>query len=280
MKYTNQKVIKVASLLIVVIAVAIVGILYAFTYKKSSAALVSAVPAATAIANQSKAASPVTDASPVPILVYHRFGTPDAHASKMQIHYFISPENFKLQMQYLKDHGYTTITFNTLVDHYLNGTTIPNKSIVLTFDDGWRSQYEDAVPVLKQFGFTGSFFIITSYETYPAYMTWDMIKDLDKSGFEIGSHTVHHVNLAKIDLVKANTEVVDSKKTLEQELGHPITTFVYPEYGTNVAVQKLLKDAGYLGARAGWTRTVNSKSTIFDLKSQEAVNNPNPFAGE
>lgn len=265
----------IAAILLVVIA----GVVYAFSHKKLHPLPVPAVSAVAVATDQSTSAS-IPDTSPVPILVYHRFGTPPPHASKMQVHYFVSPENFAKQMQYLKDHGYTTITFNTLVDHYLNGTAIPSKSIVLTFDDGWRSQYEDAVPILKQFGFTGSFYIITSYETYPAYMTWDMIKDLDKSKFEIGSHTVHHLNLAKIDLAKANTEVTDSKKTLETELGHPITTFVYPEYGNNAAVQQLLKNAGYLGARAGWTKTANSKDTIFDLKSQEAVDSPNPFASK
>lgn len=217
----------------------------------------------------------------VPILVYHSVGPKTGKKeSKMAKHYHIYPETFEAQMEYLKDNGYTPITFNALVDHYLNGTAIPAKSVVLTFDDGWRDQYTYAYPILQKFGFTASFFIISSYPTgnYPAYMSWADIIALDKAGMEIGSHTVHHLNLTKVSPAQVTSELVDSKATIEKEIGHPITTFVYPEYGQNTAVQQAVKSAGYIAARAGWVRPVDGKQSIFALKSQEAVNNPNPFS--
>ncbi len=217
----------------------------------------------------------------VPILVYHNVApAPAKKESAMTKHYRITPENFEAQMQYLKENDYTPITLNALASHYLQGTSIPAKAIVLTFDDGWKSQYTYAYPILKKFGYTASFYIITSYPTgkYPAYMGWDQIRDLDKNGMEIGSHTVHHVNLARIPVAQVAPELTDSKATLEKELGHAITTFVYPEYGQNAMVQAAVKSAGYLAARAGWSRLSNGASTIFALKSREAVNNPNPFS--
>ena len=218
----------------------------------------------------------------VPILVYHSVepkGT--KKETKMAQHYHIYPENFEAQMQYLKDNGYTPITLGALADHYLNGSDIPAKSVVLTFDDGWKNQYDYAFPILKKFGYSASFFIISGYPdgNYHAYMTWDDIKALDAAGMEIGSHTVHHVNLAKTsDASKIKSEIVDSKAEIEKKIGHTIQTFVYPEYGQNAAVQLVVKDAGYVAARGGWTKTKNGKDTIFVLKSQESVNNRNPFS--
>ena len=217
----------------------------------------------------------------IPILVYHSIApaNPLKPEDKMQLHYRIDPIIFAEQMAYLKNNGYTPITFNTLVEAIINNTSIPGNPVVLTFDDGWRNQYTYAVPVLQQDNFVATFFIITSYVdgNYPAYMSWDQVISLDKMGMEIGSHTVDHVNLATVTPTQVQFEVTTSKAVLEQRLGHSVTTFAYPDYGQNSAVQLALHDAGYVGARGGWGKTPNSINTIYNLKSQEVVNNPDPF---
>jgi peptidoglycan/xylan/chitin deacetylase (PgdA/CDA1 family) len=198
----------------------------------------------------------------------------------MQKQYHVFPENFEAQMQYLKDNGYTPISLATLDDHLINGTAIPNKSVVLTFDDGWKNQYEYAYPILKKFKFTGTFFIITGIVGKGGgYMTWDQIKDLQANGFDIESHSVTHPFLAKIkDSKKLEQELVDSKKTLEIKLGVPVTAIAYPYYNYNAIVEAAVKKAGYTAARAGWVKGINSKDSIYYLKSQESVNNQNPFS--
>ena len=215
----------------------------------------------------------------VPILVYHSIAPKPNHPeSQMQLRYRIDPANFAAQMQFLKANGYTPITFNALANYYSNGTPIPQKSVVLTFDDGWYSQYQYAVPILEADGFTASFYIITDYMHGP-YMTWDDIRDLDAHGFEIGSHTEHHVDLANVtDPNVLHQEIFGSKQMIESELGHSITTFVYPDYGTNSDVESQIQTAGYNAARGGWANVKNSAGVIYDLKSQEAVNNPDPFS--
>jgi hypothetical protein len=110
----------------------------------------------------------VVDIKPVTILTYHSIEPkPAKKEAPMTLHYRIDPKVFEQQMKYLKDNGYSTITFNTLVHYVKDGTPIPEKSVVLTFDDGWKNQYTYGVPVLKKYGFTGTFFIITKMRTAP-----------------------------------------------------------------------------------------------------------------
>ena len=219
----------------------------------------------------------------IKILVYHSIApTPNKKESLMTLHYRITPSTFESQMQYLKNNGYNTITLSTLIKSIINKTLLPKNDVVLTFDDGWKNQYTYAYPILKKYNFIGTFFIITSYPTdkYPAYMSWDQILSLDKSGMEIGSHTVHHLNMTKINSLSLQNEVVNSKKTLEDKIGHSIKTFAYPDYAHNTKTETAIKDAGYIGARIGYGRFKNTVDHVNELISQEVVNNPNPFASK
>jgi peptidoglycan/xylan/chitin deacetylase (PgdA/CDA1 family) len=217
----------------------------------------------------------------VPILVYHSFGpAKSVNESTMQKYYRVTASAFEAQMKYLADNKYHPIKFSTYVDSLKNNTKFPDKAIVLTFDDGWASQYKYAVPILEKYHFTGTFFIITGYANskYKAYMSWDQIKELDKKGMDIESHSVHHFNPLKLSTPQLNKELVDSKKTLEEKLSHPITTYAYPDYIQNQAIRDAVKSAGYIGARAGWGLYKNSVDNIFRLHSLEVVNNLNPFS--
>ncbi|MCE9585230.1 polysaccharide deacetylase family protein [Candidatus Nomurabacteria bacterium] len=214
----------------------------------------------------------------VPILVYHSFGP--AHSKKesaMQKHYRVTEKVFEQQMKYLSDNGYHPITFYSYINSLKNNTELPEKAVILTFDDGWKTQYTYAVPILEKYHFTGTFFII-SKNTNGSYMNWDNLKDLTTKGFEIASHTETHPMLTKLDAVKLKKEVEGSKKTLEDKLGIKVTTLAYPNYMQNETVRSAVKSAGYLGARGGWAKFKNSADHIYELTSQEVVNNPNPFS--
>ena len=216
----------------------------------------------------------------IPILVYHSFGPLTHPESRMQSHYRVTAGAFDDQMKYLADNHYTPITFATYVNYLTNGGTLPSKPIILTFDDGWKTQYTYALPILQKYHFVGTFFIITGYPTgnYAAYMTWDQITTLDHDGMEIASHSITHPNLTKVSPDQAKNEIVTSKKTLEDKLGHTVITFAYPEYAHNPAIMLLVKEAGYVGARAGWGSYKDSLDHIFEITSQESVNNSNPFS--
>ncbi|MEI7765680.1 MAG: polysaccharide deacetylase family protein [bacterium] len=216
----------------------------------------------------------------VPILVYHSFGpTPIAKESKSKLHYRVTATKFEEQMKYLSTNGYHPISFASYVANLKNENKLPEKSVVLAFDDGWKSQYQYAIPILEKYNFTATFFIITSYtdNNYKAYMSWDDLKDLVAHDFDIESHTKNHPILTKVTAKQLAIELTESKKILEEKLKIKVTTLAYPNYMQNSTVRSAVKLAGYLGARAGWGSFNNSSLHIYELKSQEVVNNGNPF---
>jgi len=111
-------------------------------------------------------------------------------------------------------------------------------------------------------------------------MSWDNLKDLVARGFDIESHTKTHPILTRVNAKRLSDELAGSKKILEDKLGIKITTLAFPNYLQNKTVREAVKSAGYLGARAGWGLFKNSIDRIYELKSEEAVNNPNPFSSK
>lgn len=238
------------------------------------------VPVQEEASASSTAAVPAVSGQSVTILTYHSVEPKtDKKEGAMQRHYHIYPENFEAQMQYLKDNGYHPVTMKQLTDSYRNGTGLPSKAVVLTFDDGWKNQYTYAYPILRKFGYSATFFIITKVRG-GSYMTWDEIREMDRAGMDIGSHSETHPKLSRIPADKARQEVSGSKKSLESELGHPVESIAYPYYDHDAAVMKMVEDAGYAAARAGWSKEKNGASNLFSLNSQEAVNNGNPFSAK
>lgn len=216
--------------------------------------------------------------SEVTILVYHSFGfANNTKETAMQTHYRVTPLVFEKQMKYLSDNNYHPIAFNTYADSLKNNIELPSKAIVLSFDDGWETQYKYAVPILEKYNFTATFFIVSSYVGGKKYMNWNELEDLVVHNFEIGSHTKTHPMLTKVDSKKLINELTESKKILEKKLKIKITTLAYPNYAQNITVGNATKSAGYIGARGGWGKFKNSIDNIFKLKGQEVVNNPNPF---
>jgi len=217
----------------------------------------------------------------VPILVYHSFGPARSKKeSSMQLHYRVTTNAFEKQMKYLSDNGYHPISFSNYVNSLKNNMALPDKAVVLTFDDGWKSQYQYAVPILEKYHFTATFFVVSSYVGGRSYMGWNDLKDLIAHNFEIGSHTKTHEMLTKISSEKLISELKESKKILEKKLNIKITALAYPYYAQNISVRDAAKSILYAGARGGWKKFENSLDHIYKLKAQEVVNNPNPFKSD
>jgi peptidoglycan/xylan/chitin deacetylase (PgdA/CDA1 family) len=221
------------------------------------------------------------DISKVPILTYHSFGpAPINKEGASQLHYRVTATAFEAQMKYLSDNNYHPITFADLVENQLIGTPIPDHAVVLTFDDGWKNQYEYALPILEKYNFTATFFIITNSIDAKSYMSVNELKDLYSKGFEIASHTKSHPKLTLLDDAKLSLELEGSKKVLEEKIGIVVKTIAYPYYLHDARVMQAVDDAGYIGARGGWGKFKNDKIHLFEFVSQESVNNPNPFASK
>lgn len=182
------------------------------------------------------------------ILMYHYINNdPTGRVKRLAVR----PEIFEAQVEYLFSQGYSFITLGEAMQQYAATTTLPifEKTVALTFDDGFRSFYTDAFPVLKKYNIPASIFVITSDVGKRGNVTWDMLKELRDSGLvEIGSHTVKHKNLTKITNDSLKSELVESKKILEKELGIEIKTLAYPFGVYNFTTEQAARDAGYLGA--------------------------------
>ena len=133
----------------------------------------------------------------VPILMYHYLSSPPYDADKYRVDLSVLPSEFDKQLRYLKENGYTTISLNDLSLALAGRGELPEKPIILTFDDGYRDNYENAFPILKAHGMKATFFIITDLQDigHPAYMTWEMVEEMAAAGMHIEIHTKSHPNL-------------------------------------------------------------------------------------
>lgn len=186
----------------------------------------------------------------VPILLYHHLQDVPPKASPLLRAWSISPKKLESQVQWLMAHGFHTITMAQLVAHLKHHQALPEKPIVLTFDDGWRDHYEIAFPMLKKYRCVATFFIITDSVGHSAYMNWDQIRRMSESGMDMEAHTVTHPKLTRIPPQDAYREIEQSKKVLEDHLHRPVTIFAYPFGAYDDRVIGQVREAGYEAAAA------------------------------
>lgn len=179
----------------------------------------------------------------VPILLYHRI---DESSTESQ--YYVSPDEFEEQMKLLHDWGYTTITTELLVQAINEGANLPPRPIILTFDDGHLNNYTTAYPIMKKYGFSGALYIVGEYMGAPNYMNADQIREMAQDGWEVGSHSMNHLDLTSLDRGQQQYEIIESRKFLESELGIPIQTFAYPFGVYDQTIINLTYSAGYIAA--------------------------------
>ncbi len=203
----------------------------------------------------------------IPIVMLHRVAPVFPKRSNFNSQYgYLLDYNLTLlssafiqQLQWLKQNNYKTITLTELYNHYYYNTAIPKKPIILTFDDGRLSAYTYGVPILLQYHDTATFNIITGFvgsskKNYQ-YMTWKVIKTIQKEGMQIESHTVTHLALGSLPPNLMQYQILISKQKLEQELGIPIQFLAYPSGSpfrdNNIKQEQelttLMEQDGYIG---------------------------------
>lgn len=216
----------------------------------------------------------------LPILMYHKVGDPPAGSRLKKL--WVSSAMFRRQMEYLSNNGYHPITFKDVYAHWDSGTSLPAKPVLITFDDGYANNFHNAFPILRDFGFRAVLFVVVQtvggdnkwhdprLEARIDMITWPQIKELQKAGWEIGSHTMSHHNLQKIDLKEAAEEIEKSRRSLREFLEETPDTFAYP-YGSgedNPALRQKVKEAGYrlaVGVHADKWRLGKFKENPFNL---------------
>lgn len=175
----------------------------------------------------------------IPILYYHSV-SPSANNEVI-----ITPELLRSELQYLKNEGYTTLTLKDLSDYLLNNSPVPSKSIVITFDDGYMDNYNNAFPILKELEMNATIFCITSKLDGSYYLSPDAIKEMSNYGIDIQSHTINHPKLDSLTYDKQLAELKESKQALESITGKPVTSIAYPFGNFNDDTIRAAKAAGY-----------------------------------
>lgn len=186
----------------------------------------------------------------VPVLLYQRFTK--NNPGKMTV----GEAAFEEQMKYIKSNGYNVITLDQLLNFLDFKEEIPKKSVVITFDDGWRSIYDIAFPILKNYGFPATLFVYTDFIGGRKAMSWKQIKELSENGFDIQCKTKTHRDLAKLKNNESFKDYFESikleisypKKLIKQRLGIDCSCLAYPYGKTNNLVITILKKHGYRAA--------------------------------
>jgi len=178
------------------------------------------------------------------ILMYH-------HINYKNHKLAVRPEILDNQIKYLLDNGYKFVKLSEAFKTFANttGTVIYDKTLVLTFDDGYRDFYLNAYPILKKYNVPASLYVINQDIGRPGNVTWEMIKTIHNEGLiEVGAHTINHLPLSRLRPEKAYYQMAKSKELLESALGTKIETIIYPFGDYNNNVKKQAKDIGFIGA--------------------------------
>lgn len=184
---------------------------------------------------------------PVPILMYHV--TQAAPAGTPFPELWVSPADFKRQMNWLDDNGYTGITMQQLFEYWDHGYALPKKPVVVSFDDGYPSHAKVARPVLASHKWPGVLFLaLENVGSAKRALSATMVKKLIAAGWEIDSHTITHPDLTTIGPAQLKTELVSSRAKIKRRFGQPADFFCYPSGKYNDTVVAAVKKAGYRGA--------------------------------
>ena len=205
----------------------------------------------------------------VPILAYHQ-------VDNLPEVYSIDPDEFEQQMQYLSSHGYTAVSLADMLAAAQGGSPLPDKPVIISFDDGYADNYLTALPIMKKYGLRGTVFVIAGQVGQNGYLTWEQIRAMQVSGTEIGSHTFSHVALSELAQPQMLDELMRSKQTLETNLGRPVEFLAYPFGQYNPDTITAAKQAGYRGACTGLPGLGTGSGDVYQLKR---VNIPRPKYG-
>ncbi|MBE6063391.1 MAG: polysaccharide deacetylase family protein [Clostridium butyricum] len=181
----------------------------------------------------------VNDNRGIPVLYYHSVN--DVITNEVTI----SPALLRKELEYIKNQGYITLSMNEVENYILNNEPIPEKSILITFDDGYMDNYYNAYPILKELNMKATIFCITSKLDGSYYLSEDAIKEMSQNNIDIESHTVTHTHLNKLTYDEQIKELSESKSKLESIVGKKITAIAFPFGDYNKNSIDAAKNCGY-----------------------------------
>jgi peptidoglycan/xylan/chitin deacetylase (PgdA/CDA1 family) len=193
----------------------------------------------------------------VPVLMYHSVtAAPPSSTRRLSVH----PDAFAQQLDLLRRHGFSTPTFGEFAAALQSGRDLPERSVVLTFDDGYADFHDTVLPLLDARGFTATLFVTTGWladagaraagRPLDRMLSWAQLRALARAGIEIGAHSHSHAQLDQIRGAALGEELRLSRALLESGAEVPVRTMAYPFGYSSAAVRAEVRAAGYRYAAA------------------------------
>jgi peptidoglycan/xylan/chitin deacetylase (PgdA/CDA1 family) len=210
----------------------------------------------------------------VPILMYHYVSVPPADADNYRIGLSVTPEQFRLQMQYLAENGYHTVTLDDVLYALAQGAALPPKPVVLTFDDGYTDMYTNAFPIMREYGFTGTFFIVTAWidEQNPNYLNWAQVQEMAAAGMRIETHTKTHADLTDKPYDFLVYEILGSIESIEAYTDRRPRFLCYPAGAYDDYVRSLLPGFDLWAAVTTEAGTRHYTDALYTMKRVRIAN--------
>ena len=200
--------------------------------------------------------------------MYHYISEPPPGADIYRRDLSVTPANFEAQLAWLRDQGYQSITLTDLVYHLTLGWPLPEKPVILTFDDGYRDNYTSAFPLLQEYGFEGTFFLVTAPidNDDPAYLSWDMVVEMHQAGMDFQPHSYRHFDLRGKDTDFLIFEMLAPKEAIEARTGQTPRFFAYPSGSYDDQTVAVLQSANYWGAVVTEQDVTHTSDKLFELE--------------
>ncbi len=206
------------------------------------------------------------DAWRVPVLMYHHVDTALSARDSITVSLTVMASAFEAQLRLLRDAGYRGMSLQDLWGGLAEHAPVPPHGVVLTFDDGYADNYTVAFPLLRRYGFTATFFVVTSTVGTPGHLTVTQLQAMARAGMEIESHGQHHVDFSRLPLPTARGELARSREIIAGWIGRPVAFFAYPAGRSSPALVHLLAELGYHGAVTEVQGFVTPASALFALE--------------
>ena len=199
----------------------------------------------------------------------------------------VSEASFAAQLESLQRAGFHTVTFHEWLASQESGAPLPERPILLTFDDGYQDAFTAALPALRARGMRATFFLVSGWigadeaqrvsqlqdGARRRYLVWPEVRALREAGMEIGSHGATHRRLPELSEAEAREELAGSKRALEAGLGAPVEVFAYPYNASRRSLRALVREAGYLAAVSG---SVHGGKDRFELNRTGVIRGTTP----
>jgi peptidoglycan/xylan/chitin deacetylase (PgdA/CDA1 family) len=200
--------------------------------------------------------------------MYHYVSEPPPGADAYRKDLSVTPAQFREHLAYLADAGYTAVTLDDLLYALAQGRALPEKPVIITFDDGYRDNYENAFPALREAGVAATFFIITDFitEERPEYMSWTQIQEMAAAGQRFGSHSRNHPNLAGQSVDYLVWQALGGKEAIETKLGQTPRWVAYPSGKYDARTIAVFRSAGFWGGLTTQQGVEHTLDGIFELK--------------